>query len=240
MHVTLTIIRYPKRYTYFALLAMAVHRLPFSLNKNLSFYKLMGSGKNGTFDKHPDWQQWAVLAVHKKPVSLQEPGEPGHIASLYGAFIHNWFTRFKCETYTMLLEPIEGHGYWDKTEPFGKLPKHSPHEGVIGVMTRATIRMSKMRAFWNNVPAVAGKMNNTKGLYTSFGIGEIPFLKQATFSVWESKEAMKDFAYRMKEHNDVIQKTRKENWYSEELFVRFKLLLTIGTIHGHDPLEGKF
>ena len=118
MHVTLTIIRYPKPYTYFALLAMAVHRLPFSLNKNISFYKLMGSGKNGTFDKHPDWQQWAILAVHKKPVSVQQSDLPGHITSLYGGFIHKWFARFKCETYTMLLEPIEGHGYWDKTEPF--------------------------------------------------------------------------------------------------------------------------
>ena len=138
------------------------------------------------------------------------------------------------------MDPIEGHGLWDKKQPFGDLPKHADFEGPIGVLTRATIRLSKLRAFWGNVAGVANRMNNCKGLHTSFGIGELPFIKQATFSVWESKEAMKDFAYRMKEHNEVIQKTRKENWYSEELFVRFKLLLTVGTVHGHDPLTGKF
>ena len=63
MQVTLTIIRYPARFTYFALLAMAVHRLPFWLNKNISFFKLLGCGKNGAFDIHPDWQQWGIFAV---------------------------------------------------------------------------------------------------------------------------------------------------------------------------------
>ncbi len=239
MQVTLTIIRYPKRYIFFALLAMAVHRLPLWLNNKISFYKLMGSGKNGTFDIHPDWQQWAVMAVHSKPFEPEELDTPDHAIKLYGQFIYAWYRFFKCEIYTLVLEPTEGHGLWDRKEPFGQLPKNTTYEGIIGVMTRATIRLSKLRAFWQNVPGVAGQMQQTKGLHTSFGIGEIPFIKQATFSVWESKDAMKDFAYRLKEHNEVIQKTRKQDWYSEELFVRFKLLHTFGTVHGIDPLKGK-
>ncbi len=239
MQVTLTIIRYPRQYIFFALLAMAVFHLPLWLKKNISFYKLMGSGRNGTFDKNPDWQQWAILAVHQQDLSLNKLDASSQAKRFYGGFIQEWLNFFHCEKYTMVLEAIEGHGYWDKQQPFGLLPKSTSYEGPIGVMTRATIRLSKLRSFWSNVDGVAAQMKSSRGLYSSFGIGEIPFIKQATFSVWQNKEAMKDFAYRMREHNEVIVKTRKEDWYSEEMFVRFKMLLTIGSVNGVDPLNGK-
>lgn len=65
-------------------------------------------------------------------------------------------------------------------------------------------------------------MNHAEGLLTSVGFGEIPFLKQATISVWQSAEYMKKFAYKQSEHASVIKKTRQQNWYSEELFARLK------------------
>lgn len=239
MQVTLTIIRYPKRYTYFAVLAMAVHRVPFWFNKNCSFFKLMGCGKNGTFDKNPDWQQWGILAVNRQPVDLSKSLTEDLITILYGAFVNSWFRFFKCETWTVFLTPIEGHGTWDGKQPFGELAKNTPYEGPIAILTRATIRLSKLNAFWGNVAGVANQMDGAEGLIRSIGIGELPFVKQATFSVWQSKEAMKQFAYQMRQHTEVIKKTRKENWYSEDMFVRFKLLKTFGTLNGIDPLAGK-
>jgi heme-degrading monooxygenase HmoA len=81
-------------------------------------------------------------------------------------------------------------------------------------------------------------MNGAKGFVTSIGIGEMPYIKQATFSIWQNKESMKNFAYQMKEHAEVIRKTRKENWYSEDMFARFKVLKITGTIKGESPLKG--
>jgi hypothetical protein len=49
---------------------------------------------------------------------------------------------------------------------------------------------------------------------------------------------MKNFAYSMKLHADVIKKTRKEKWYSEDMFVRFAIIRTWGTLNGIDPLKG--
>ena len=236
MLVTITIIRYKKRYIFFALMAMVIHRLSFLFNQNISFYKLLGCGKNGTFDKHPDWQQWGILTVQRMD---NIPGESALIKNLYGSFINAWFRFFKCETWTILLEPIEGHGQWDNKEPFGSLPKQSGYDGPLAILTRATIRLSKLKAFWQNVDGVANQMAGAKGLITSIGIGEMPYIKQATFSIWENKEAMKLFAYQMSQHTEVIKKTRKENWYSEDMFVRFRLIKTYGTIKGNDPLEGK-
>ena len=80
-------------------------------------------------------------------------------------------------------------------------------------------------------------MNDAKGFITSVGIGEAPFFMQATFSVWDSLEDVKNFAYRDKEHAEVIKKTRQENWYTEELFARFKILKSEGTLNGNDPLK---
>jgi len=169
----------------------------------------MGCGKNGTFDKHPDWNQWVILLVHKD----SSPVIP--------AFINRWIHFFKAQVSTLTLQPIEGHGTWDGKEAFGKLPKQTDYEGSIAVLTRATIRLNKLKAFWSNVDGVAKQMAGADGLITSLGIGEIPFVKQATLSVWNSKTDMKNFAYKMHEHADVIRKTKKEDWYKEEMFVRF-------------------
>jgi hypothetical protein len=236
MEVTLTIIRYPKKFIYFALLAMAIHRFPLWFNKNISFFKLMGCGKNGTFDKHPDWQQWGIFTVNKMPLQSSSLDKGEVIAKLYGKLIASWFRLFNCETWTIFLNPIEGHGSWDGKNPFGKIEKSTEYAGPIAILTRATIRVSKLNAFWKNVAGVAQQMASAEGLITSIGIGEIPFIKQATFSIWKSKDDMKKFAYQMHQHQEVIKKTRKENWYSEDMFVRFIPVHTIGSINGVDPL----
>ncbi len=239
MQVSLTIIRYPKLLIPFGFLAMVIHRIPFWFNKKISFLKLLGCGKNGTFDKIPDLQQWGILIVHGsefivKPLRLESKS---FMNELYGSFITNWIRLFRCETFTILLEPIEGHGFWDGKEVFGNLPKSSSHTGPVAILTRATIRLNRLHQFWKNVNPVASKMKAANGYITSMGLGEIPWIKQVTFSIWESKEAMTAFAYGMKEHTEVIKKTREQRWYSEDMFVRFKIIGNTGTIKGIDPLK---
>src|SRR5205085_1285799 len=161
------------------------------------------------------------------------------IACLYGSFIARWLRLFNCETWTIFLEPIEGHGSWDGKQPFGTLPNKVPYDGPVAILTRATIRLSKLKAFWKNVDGVANEMSNQDGFMTSIGIGEMPFIKQATFSIWQDRHSMKQFAYKMRQHTEVIRKTKSEKWYSEDLYVRFKPLRTVGTMRGNDPLAGK-
>lgn len=198
----------------------------------------MGSGKNGTFDIHPDWQQWGIFAINSQPVALNN-SEEDVLIKLYGPFINNWISFFNCETWTVFLEPIEGHGSWDGKQPFGELAKNTDYGGPLAILTRATIRLWKLKAFWQNVTGVADQMSTADGLITSIGIGEMPLIKQATFSVWQSREHMNRFAYQMHQHTKVIKKTRKEKWYSEDMFIRFKPLKSIGSIKGNDPLAGK-
>jgi hypothetical protein len=225
---SIIIVRYPRFLGWVGFLSMAVFRFPLWINPNISFWKLMGTGKNGSFDKTPDWRQWAVLLVHTKKDIQTTP-----------AFLRLWWKCFRCEQWTMVLEPIEGHGLWDGKQPFGKLAKQTDYSGPICVLTRATIRIKKLHRFWSHVDAIATKMAGSDGFITSVGIGEIPWIKQATFSIWTNKEAMRAFAYQMKDHAEVVVKTKKENWYSEEMFVRFKPIDSFGTLNGYLPFKIK-
>jgi hypothetical protein len=211
MYVRLSIVVYPNWLGWAGFLSMALFRFPLWLSSGLKFWKLMGTGKNGTFDKNPDWNRWAVLEVYDSPASTP-------------TFITAWWKLFNAKQTIYELEPIEGHGLWDGKQVFGDLPKNSDYEGKIAVLTRATIKLSGLKRFWEHVDAIAGQMASAPGFITSVGIGEVPFIKQATFSIWESKELMRSFAYKLPLHKEVIKITHQEKWYSEDMFTRFKVI----------------
>jgi hypothetical protein len=54
----LTLARYPARHVIPALHSMPAFRLPLINNNKFSFFKLLGCGRSGSFDIHPDWQQY--------------------------------------------------------------------------------------------------------------------------------------------------------------------------------------
>ena len=186
----------------------------------------MGCGKNGTFDIHPDFNQWALMVFYDAP---EQKGKSENTIpiKLVGAFISGWWKFFKVKTNMFLLEPYTGHGSWDGREFVSAHKGIEDPSGEIGVLTRATIKLSRLRSFWRAVPAAAENLSETEGLNYSVGIGEVPFIKQATFSIWENAESMKNYAYKMRAHQEVIRKTRKEGWYSEEMFLRFKIIKKI-------------
>jgi len=229
MVVSLSIVRYRTLFIPIAILSMAIHRIPLSINKSCSFWKLMGCGKNGTFDLHPDWHQWALLTVWNS--------EEDFIKFSEHSFIAWWWKKFTKEQWTLLGIPLASHGQWDGQDPFKMVKSAVDCQGPVAVLTRATIRLKKLRQFWENVEPVAEIMSKAPGYICSIGIGEAPFFRQATFSVWKNMESMKAFAYGSSEHAEVIRKTRKFDWYSEELFARFCLLSSKGTNKGINPLE---
>jgi hypothetical protein len=48
---------------------------------------------------------------------------------------------------------------------------------------------------------------------------------------------MQQFAYGRREHSEVIKTTRRDKWYSEDMFVRFSILSTRGSLRGIDPIQ---
>jgi len=188
----------------------------------------MGSGKNGTFDIHPDFNQWAIMVFWRENNPIAEEKLLQQYNILLGKFITEWLKIFNTKISIFHLEPYSGHGTWDGENFINQEIRKADPEGKIGVLTRATIRLSRLLEFWKAVPGTAENLEKNKGVLYSIGIGEIPFVKQATFSIWESAEDMKNFAYKKNAHKEVIRNTKRQGWYSEEMFLRF---LIHGELH---------
>ncbi len=179
MYCTLIITRYPKYFGFFGFVSMALFRLPLWFNNKINFWKLMGTGKNGTFDLKPDINQWAVLFTSDAQTSCLP------------AFINAYWKFFRCDIKQITMQPVKGHGLWDGKEVFGQLKNKTDYGGPVAVLTRATIRLNRLQNFWSNVNRVAREMSSAEGLIISYVIGEKPWIKQATFSVWKDTTCMK-------------------------------------------------
>lgn len=239
MTAILTLTRYKGVYAFFALVAMAIFRPFLFLNKNFSFYRLLGCGKNGSFNLHPDWQQYGVFTLsddNQWAGELKNGSYDAWKKKYYGIFITSWWRFFRAETWSIVLLPATAHGKWGGRE-IGNAKEVSVVAGPVAILTRASIRPLKAAAFWKNVPAVEREMLQAKGLLYAVGIGEMPLFRQATFSIWVDMESMKHFAYDNTKHKEVIRRTRDENWYSEELFARFIPLHSAGSLNGMNPFK---
>jgi hypothetical protein len=104
------------------------------------------------------------------------------------------------------------------------------------VLTRARLTARGARQFWRSVPAVADDLSRCPGLRFAIGIGEAPLATLGTLSVWDDATAMSHFAYRQRAHAEVIRRTAEVGWYAEQLFARFVVLSSRGTVNGVEPL----
>jgi len=193
---------------------------PLSKEKGLLHYKLMGSGKDG-FDPFADWSVYALLQVWENEEAANRFFDSSPLYQRYVAKT--------AQQWTLFLRSIKAKGTWAGVNPFVRSSAVDSNNPYIAVITRATIKPKMLRTFWKSVPASQAPLKDNKGLVFTKGIGEVPFLQMATFSLWKDKEALMDFAYKSREHAEAISKTRSLDWYSEELFSRFEPYRTKGT-----------
>jgi len=196
----------------------------FSGVAGLQFYKLMGSGKGDGFNPWPDWSTYAVLTVWDSEEAADRFIVESELYKKYEDKAHAVFTLYMYNT--------KAHGLWSGKNPFESVQSDEKTSDLICVITRATIKISKLRTFWKYVPTSSKPLEgNTDLLYTK-GIGELPVIQMATFSIWKNEEAVKAFAYKSREHAQAVKMTRDLKWYSEELFSRFRPFKSVGSWDG--------
>ena len=209
-----------KQYKYWAFKQMRLALTPLSEVKGLLFYKVLGCGAGNGFSILPDFGTYAMLLIWENEAYADQfyDGNPLYLEYLSRSADHQ----------NLYMKAVAGHGNWDGSNPFDFAAEMPGKK--MAVLTRATIRGSRLLNFWRYVPRVSRSMEGAPGLQYAIGIGELPLIQQATFSVWESKEAMTNYAYTMARHKEVVKQTRTQKWYREELFTRFQPYRSEGSI----------
>lgn len=154
------------------------------------------------------------------------------------------------ERLDLFLLPVSGHGRWDGDTPFQGIDGVCPFSGdraggtaealdgaPLAVLTRATLRPRTLASFFRASARIEGDLERC-GALLAMGLGELPWVRQATFSVWPSFAAMRRFAYEEPAHREAVRLARAKGWFTEDLFVRFRLLAARGRWEGRDPFAG--
>jgi spheroidene monooxygenase len=97
-----------------------------------------------------------------------------------------------------------------------------PGNNFVFVLTRARIKLKFLKKFWDYVPISQRGLNSNPNLLYKLGVGEWPVTHMATLSLWDDMKALRNYAYRGKEHKAAIQQTQALDWYAEEMFSRFQ------------------
>lgn len=179
-----------------------------------SFFKLMGTGKGLGFNPRPDWSTYCLLQVWFNRSYAEDFFNNSGILDEY--------IDASSGVRTLWLQCLKSDGKWSGRNPFGLTKKYEG--GKVGIITRATIRTRHLVQFWKNVPAAQAALEGAKGLLFAKGMGEVPLVQMATFSLWEDMSAVYNYAYKSEEHKHAIAETRRLDWYKEEMFARFQLL----------------
>jgi len=208
---TVTFFRFHGKQAFWMLSQMK-RALP-ALNRvgGLSFFKLLGSGGDNGFSIKPNFNAYALLCVWDSEVQAETFFK---LPSPYSEFEAR-----ASEVWTVFMHNLKAHGVWSGQSPFSDFQEDQG--GLIAVITRATVKWNYLYRFWSYVPTVSDNLKGHEGLLFSVGIGEYPLFMQATFSVWENRAFMQQYAYKSPLHREVIKKTRELGWYKEELFANF-------------------
>jgi spheroidene monooxygenase len=234
-----------------AFVHMELGKRPLRRLPDVGFHKILGTGSGVGFDPFPNFSVYAILATWPSLAVARERVREGQPFGRYRRMAH--------EEWTLFLEATRSRGHWDARAPFEPTADRStgaskqgraegasdsvrslpigPATSHMGVITRAKIRSRHLIPFWRSVPAISAALGEHPALRFQIGMGELPVVQLMTFSLWEDRASMQDFAYRAPSpHPPVLRRSRSEGWFKEELFARFRVLDSAGTWNGRDPL----
>ena len=186
----------------------------------LVFFKVMGSGFDGGFGLKPSVSRQALFCIFKDENCADQ---------FLASDTAQRYSSRSLEFCTAKLRAYSCKGTWSGQQI--DVTATAPDFGPIATLTRASIRPSRVWAFWRLQPASEAALNNAADCLLATGVGEAPLLRQATFSLWSSAQAMDRYA-RSGAHLAAIRATYEGRFFSESMFVRFVPLALRGQWRG--------
>ena len=215
-----------------AFIALGMQRITLKRVDGLEFVRVLGTGRGSTTTSSIQPERTALFCVWRSDDDLRR-------------FVDERFddvgdAHAVREAWHVGLHAAGGHGSW-RGRAVPELIEHAApaaiDAGPLLVLTRANVRLPAWRRFHRAGVGVDEQLQSAAGLRAVVGVGELPVGSLATFSVWDSVEVMRNFAVRSEHHREVVARTRRENWYGEEMFARFVPYWSAGTWDGRDPVR---
>ena len=224
--VTLSLYRFgPLRARLWALAQMATARFALKDIRDIGTVKLCGSGVGEGFTPIPDTSVYAILATW--------PDEAAARRAMFGTHVYRRYAEMSDEHLTIFLTPASARGRWDGQEPF--VPQDIALDGPIAALTRATVKLRSARRFWRQEPAISRAIGQDPNVMFKVGIGELPLVRQATFSIWPDTRTMAAFARADGPHAVAIGEVREGKLFKEDLYARFRVDAVEGSWGGVTP-----
>ncbi len=176
----------------------------------LRFRKVLGSGYEGGFGLRPSFTRHGVMAFFADEACAR--------AFLAGRFVEG-YRRHAAELFCAVLTPVSSRGSWNDFTldlPAQTLPADMP----VAALTRGSINPLRAPLFWSKAAPAQAAVEHAPGCQLAVGLGEAPFLRQATFSLWDSVAAMDAYA-RRGAHLAAIKASHQQGFFTESMFVRF-------------------
>jgi spheroidene monooxygenase len=185
----------------------------------LRFARVLGSGRRGGFGLKPGLDCQGVFAMFDDLVAARRFAAESPVALAYRQHAE--------EGFTAVLQASAVRGSWAGQGMAADADAAAPG-APVAALTRASIRPSKALRFWRHSPPAEADLAAAPGCQLAVGLGEAPVLRQATFSLWDSAQAMDAYA-RHGSHQRAIRASYEGGFFSESMFVRFLPL----SVQGH-------
>lgn len=224
--VTLSLYRFgPLRARAWALFQMGPARFALRAIRDIGTVKLCGSGVGEGFTPVPDTSVYAILATW--------PDHDAARRAMFGTRILRRYAEMADESLTIFLTPTSARGRWDGAQPF--VPQDVASNGPVAALTRATVKLRSAGRFWKQEPEISRAIGRDPNVLFKIGIGELPLVRQATFSVWPDTQTMAAFARADGPHARAIREVREGRLFKEDLYARFRVDAVEGTWEGVRP-----
>lgn len=191
----------------------------------LQFIKPLGIGSGHGYRAWPKWEASGFFMVFESPQAAM---------AFRGRKEFRELLEKSDENYCIFMSPTSSRGSWSGFDGW-QLHQNLDSSGPICSLTRATLKPEFLYRFWKMVSPISLEQKDYQGLIFSQGIGELPLVEQATFTVWENVSAMETFA-RKTFHGEAVREVYRLNGFKEQMFTRFLPWHTEGTWQGKDAL----
>jgi spheroidene monooxygenase len=194
----------------------------------LLFSKVMGSGHGGGFGLRPSGSHQGLVCLFEDEAAATQFCRGSQVQAIIDHAREHWLG---------MLAVTSARGQWDQQawevtpqrclSVAEEAPLELGADEPVAVLTRGSIRPAKAVAFWRYAPGAQAELDADPACHLAMGLGEAPLLRQCTFSLWRNTASMLGYAHGGA-HKLAINAAYKNDYFSESMFVRMRVLAMSG------------